>query len=143
MRDSRGLKIGVPLATNQIALSMERYFGGSDAEFVVVDFWQPFFEGKHPEVDAFLMPAEHASGWSLLHPEYSVVVPQPDPIGVPTAFGLARESEELAVLVDEWVMYAKHSGLVDSAFDYWVLGEGAKRREPRWSVVRNVLGWMD
>jgi hypothetical protein len=71
------------------------------------------------------------------------VVPQPDPIGVPTAFGLARESEELAVLVDEWVMYAKNSGVVDSAFDYWVLGEGARRQEPRWSVVRNVLGWMD
>jgi len=143
LRTSRGLKIGVPLATNQIDLSMEHYFGGSDADFVVIDFWKPFFEGRHPEVDAFLMPAEHAAGWSLLHPEYSAVVPQPDPIRVPTSFGLARDSQELTDLVDEWVVYAQNAGIVANAFQYWVMGEGAWQHKPRWSVVRDVLGWTD
>ena len=27
--------------------------------------------------------------------------------------------------------------------DRWGTGKGAERREPRWSVIRNVLGWVD
>ena len=27
------------------------------------------------------------------------------------------------------------------AYDYWILGVGAEEEKPRWSVVRNVLGW--
>lgn len=101
LRERRGLKIGVPLDASQIRTAMERYFGGSDTEFVVVEFWQPFFEGRHPEVDAFLMPAENASGWSLLHPRYTVVVPQPDPVHIPSAFGMARDAGELVDMIDQ------------------------------------------
>ena len=95
--DAKGLKIGVPLDRDQIEYSLKHYFGGTDAEFITVGFWQPFFEGMHPEVDAFVMPAEHAAAWSLLHPEYTVVVPQPDPVKVPTAFGVAMDSDDLAM----------------------------------------------
>ena len=28
---------------------MRRYFDGTDAEFVRMEFWTPFFEGEHPE----------------------------------------------------------------------------------------------
>ena len=27
--------------------------------------------------------------------------------------------------------------------DHWILGKGAKKSQPRWSVIRNVLGWVD
>jgi hypothetical protein len=27
------------------------------------------------------------------------------------------------------------------AYDYWIMGVGAEEEKPRWSVVRNVLGW--
>lgn len=137
----KGLKIGVPLDRTQIEYSLKHYFGGADAEFITVGFWQPFFEGMHTELDAFVMPAEHAAAWSLLHPEYTVVVPQPDPVKVPTAFGLAMDSDDLAKVVDEWVIYAHNAGVVDRAFDYWIAGKGAKKTEPRWSIMRNVLGW--
>lgn len=143
VRQMSGLKIGVPLDSTQIQTSMERYFGGTDAEFVVVEFWEPFFEGRHPEVDAFLMPAENAAGWTLLYPQYTVVVPQPDPVRVPSAFGVARDAEPLRSLVNEWVIFAENAGIIQEAYDYWVLGQGAENTEPRWSVIRNVLGWID
>jgi hypothetical protein len=143
LRQMQGLKIGVPLDSTQIQTSMERYFGGTDAEFVVVEFWQPFFEGRHPEVDAFLMPAENAAGWTLLYPHYSVVVPQPDPVRVPSAFGVASNAEPLRSLVNEWVIFADNAGLIEEAYGYWVLGKGAENTEPRWSIMRNVLGWID
>jgi len=141
IRALRGLKIGVPLDTAQLEYVMRRYFDGSDAEFVRIEVWKPFFEGAHPEVDAFLMPAEHASGWSLLHPDFTVVVPQPDPIQVPTAFGVAMGADGLQHLLDEWVIYASNAGIIRQGYDYWVTGQGARSSEPRWSILRNVLEW--
>jgi ABC-type amino acid transport substrate-binding protein len=106
-----------------------------------VEFWRPYFEGKHPEVDGFLMPAEHASAWSLLYPQYTVVVPQPDPVELPSAFGLARDAGELVEVVNEWVLFAEKSGLIRQSYDYWILGQGAKKTPQRWSIMRNVLDW--
>jgi Na+/H+-dicarboxylate symporter len=143
VRAQRGLKVGVPLDTTQIAHTLEYYFGGSDAEFVTIEFWNPFFEGKHPEVDAFVMPAEHASGWSLLYPEFSVVVPQPDPVKVPSAFGVALGADDLARVVNEWIVYADNAGLVNKAYSYWITGQGAQQSGPRWSILRNVLNVGD
>jgi len=139
VREQRGLRIGVPLDTTQIAFSLEHYFGGTDTEFVTIEFWDLYFEGQSPEVDAFLMPAEHASGWTLLHPEYSVVVPQPDPVKVPTAFAVALGADDLTRVVNEWIVYADNAGLVDRAHRYWITGQGAQKKEPRWSILRNVL----
>ena len=28
-------------------------------------------------------------------------------------------------------------------YDYWILGQSAVEREPRWSIMRNVLHWVD
>ncbi len=143
LRESQGLKIGIPLDSGQIQTAMERYFAGTDAEFVVIEAWKPFFEGRLPEVDAFLMPAENASGWSLLHPEYTVVAPQPDPVTIPSAFGMARDAGELVNRVNEWVVFADSAGLIREPYNYWVLGEGVSESGPRWSIIRNVLGWVD
>mgnify|MGYP001829038616 FL=1 len=140
---SEGLRIGVPLDTRQVIYSMQRYFGNADVDFVTLEFWQPFFEGKHPELDAFLVPAENGSAWTLLHPEYTIVVPQPAPVKVPAAFGMAMDAGELADAVNEWVVFAENEGMIDRAYDYWILGQGAKDTRPRWSIARDVLGWVD
>jgi Na+/H+-dicarboxylate symporter len=139
LRTARGLRIGVPLDRAQIEFSLRRYFGDTDAEFVTIAFWQAYFEGKHRDVDAFLMPAEHAAAWTLLHPQYTVVVPQPNPVQIPTAFGVAMGSDELSRVINEWVVYATNAGIVDQAYEYWITGQGAQNTEPRWSILRNVL----
>ncbi len=143
LRRSKGLKIGVPLDTRQVEFSMKRYFDDTDVDFVTIEFWRPFFEGRHPELDAFLVPAENGAAWTLLHPEYTVVVPQPDPVKVPSAFGLALEAEDLTNAVNEWVVFASNEGMIQRAYDYWILGQGAEDEQPRWSILRNVLGWVD
>lgn len=119
--------------------SIEHYFGDAPVEWVTVEFWKPFFEGEHEDVDAFLMPAEHASGWTLLHPEYTVVVPQSDPIEVASAFGTRSANTMLAEIVNEWVVFADNTGEIDHLYDYWVLGQGAGGRDRRWSIIRDVL----
>ncbi|MBN7798069.1 cation:dicarboxylate symporter family transporter [Parahaliea mediterranea] len=143
LQRSEGLTIGVPLDSEQISTSMEYYFAGSDVRFQVLEFWKPFFEGRHPEIDAFLMPAEHAAAWTLLYPHFTVVVPQPDPVRLPSAFGVATDALTLRRVVDEWTVFAREAGLVDQHYRYWVLGKGAETRAPRWSILRDVLGWKN
>ncbi len=143
LRRSRGLKIGVPLDTSQVEFSMRRYFGDADVEFVTVEFWAPFFEGQLPELDAFLVPAENGSAMTLLHPEYTIVVPQPNPVKIPSAFGLPLGADRLTDLVNEWVVFAANEGMVERAYGYWILGQGAVDDRPRWSIIRDVLGWRD
>jgi hypothetical protein len=41
------------------------------------------------------------------------------------------------------VLFAEKAGLIDNNYDYWILGQGAKKTEPRWSIMRDVLGWQD
>jgi ABC-type amino acid transport substrate-binding protein len=143
LRRSKGLKVGVPLDTRQVEFSMKRYFDDTDVDFVTIEFWRPYFEGRYPELDAFLVPAENGAAWTLLHPEYTVVVPQPDPVKVPSAFGLALDAGDLTDVVNEWVVFATNEGGIQRAYDYWILGQGAEDKQPRWSILRNVLGWVD
>ena len=35
------------------------------------------------------------------------------------------------------------NGSVDHLFEHWIRGGGAKDTEPRWSIIRNVLHWVD
>ncbi len=141
LRRRQGLKIGVPLDPSQLAYTMQRYFDGSDAKFVTIETPAPFVEGRHPDLDAFLWPAEGASAATLLHPEYSVVVPQPDPVKVAYAFGAAPESGDLVDVVNEWIVVAQNVGLIQRAYDYWILGKGAEEKHRRWSIMHDVLGW--
>ncbi len=142
IRRSQGLRIGVSLDTRQIEDAIRHYFGGSDAEIVPsCESVSCFFEDEHDDLDAFLMPAESAAAWTLLYPEFAVVVPQPDPVELPTAFGVAHDAGELLDIVNEWVTFASSAGMTNRAFDYWILGRGAEVSHRRWSILSDVLGW--
>ncbi len=140
----RRLRIGVPLDTRQLEFAMRHYFGEAEVDFVPSrEGVSSYFDGTLAGLDGFLMPAESGAAWTLLHPEYTVVVPQPDPVELPTAFGVARGAGELLDVVDEWVVFANSEGITGRAYDYWVLGRGAVSTKPRWSILRDVLGWGD
>ena len=141
LRRAKGLKVGVPIDAALLEVSSGRYFGGEGVEFVTFDSSAAFFEGMHTDIDAFLMPAESAAAFTLLHPEYTVVVPQPDPVKLPYAFGTANGAEDIFYAVNEWVVFASSEGMITRAYDYWILGKGADNRGPRWSILRNVIGW--
>jgi ABC-type amino acid transport substrate-binding protein len=67
------------------------------------------------------------------------VVPQPNPVKVPTALAVALGADDLTRVVNEWIVYADNAGLVNRAYRYWITGQGAQNKEPKWSILRNVL----
>ena len=37
----------------------------------------------------------------------------------------------------------KSDGTFKKLYNYWVLGQFATDKQPRWSVIRNLLHWVD
>jgi Na+/H+-dicarboxylate symporter len=142
LRRQRGLVIGVPVAVEFMQERIRDYVGPLDATFVGVADPREFFEGRRADLDALFMRAEVGSAWSLLHPEYTVVVPQPAVFRAPAGVAVSRaHSADLAAFIDDWLVIQRASGAVAHARDYWVLGQGAEEKRPRWSILRNVLGY--
>ena len=94
-------------------------------------------------MDAFALPAERGSAWTLLHPQYSVVVPDGALLKIPLAYPIGRSDEEFATFINTWIDLKRKDGTLDALFKYWVLGQNAAPTRPRWSIARDVLHWID
>jgi len=102
-----------------------------------------FFRQRSEELDALFLTAARGSAWTLLYPEFSVAVPQPDVLAAPVAIGVARSADALADFINAWLRLKREDKTIDQLYRHWILGGGAEPREPRWSVIRDVLGWVD
>ncbi len=102
-----------------------------------------FFEGRLEGADALLTIAEKGAAWTLRHPEFHVATPWKDKPRIPLAYIVAGDDPELRTLVDDWIRGKKLDGTIDELYEHWVLGRAAEERGPRWSIARDVLGWID
>jgi ABC-type amino acid transport substrate-binding protein len=114
-----------------------------NVEFVPLGSEREFFENPDLRLDALVTSAEGGSAWTLLHPEYHVVIPDGNVIKQPLGYPMARGERELKGLLDHWVILKTRDGTIERAYDHWILGRQAGPSVPRWSVVRNVLGWVE
>jgi ABC-type amino acid transport substrate-binding protein len=103
----------------------------------------PLLTSQRREFDAIVMPAERGSAWTLIYPQFTVVVPEPGIVKVPLAYPIAGRDEPLADFINAWIELKRKDGTIDSLYKYWILGQNATPRQPRWSIMRNVLGWVD
>lgn len=133
-------RIGVMNAPYFIDM-MRRYLPAAET----VTFEEPgeFFGPRGEELDALLLSAEQGAAWTLLHPEYSVVVPKPDVVSIPAAWSAALGDAETVRFLGSWFELKRAGGALARLYERWVLGRDAVPRQPRWSVLRNVLGWSD
>jgi len=98
-------------------------------------------EGEE-KADALLVTAEVGSAWSLINPQYSVVILQPL-VAVPVAYPMAEGDRELADYINAWLGLKQKDQTIARLFDYWIQGKDADGGQPRWSIIRDVLGWVD
>ncbi len=45
--------------------------------------------------------------------------------------------------MNAWLLLAQADGTIDDLYNYWIEGESKERRPPRWSIIRDVLGWIE
>jgi len=89
--------------------------------------------------DAIVAAAERGSAWTLLYPEFTVVVPQPGLMRIPLGFPLVRD-EAWRDFVNQWLELKRKDGMLDELYSYWILGRDAAERQRRWSVLDDVIG---
>jgi Na+/H+-dicarboxylate symporter/ABC-type amino acid transport substrate-binding protein len=93
-----------------------------------------------PDADAVLAAAEEGAAWTILHPQFNLVTPTPV-FRQPFGYAVARGNSDLLLYLNTWLLNAAGDGTIDTLYRYWMLGQVAKTQPPRWSVLRNVLGW--
>ncbi len=140
IRSLGDLVVGIPNLPG-LAVLVEEYVG--DARIVVVSSPLEFFEQTEEAIDALVYSAEGGSAWCLIHPAYSVVVPEPDVRRLPVAFPVAPGDDRMRVFLDTWIEVKRRDGTLDRFYDYWILGRTTEASAPRWSVIRDILRWVE
>jgi hypothetical protein len=112
-----------------------------DAELIMLDSPRPYFRGGVEGADLLVMAAQSASAWTLIYPEYSVIIPTGLRSGGMTSFALSREQREMAHWFDTWLELADKGGLLERLERYWIQGQRDEHRLPRWSIMKDVLHW--
>ena len=93
--------------------------------------------------DAFLLDAEGGSAWTLLYPKYKVVVPRPKRGTLPLAYALSGRDQRFVDFINQWIAIKQASGEFNRIYNHWILGIDAEPTYPRWSIIRDVLGWVE
>ena len=68
---------------------------------------------------------------------------QPGLVKVPLAYPIARHDQAFATFINTWIDLKKKDGTLESLYRYWILGRTPTPAAPRWSVIRDVLHWVE
>jgi Na+/H+-dicarboxylate symporter/ABC-type amino acid transport substrate-binding protein len=112
-----------------------------NVDFVELESAEAFFSTP-PAADALLLSAEEGAAYAFRYPQYTVVTAE-RPVRVPAAYALPRGESEWQQIVGNWIQLKQADGSIDDLYQYWMMGGVTAQRTPRWSVIRDVLGWID
>lgn len=102
-----------------------------------------FFERNVGSWDALLTSAEVGSAWTLMYPQYTVVIPKPNIETFPIGYAVAKGNQGLLAFLNNWIQIKKNGTQMKAAYNFWILGQDAVPKKPRWSIIRNVLKWVE
>ncbi len=131
-----------------IALVVSHYFASRvrevlpNAKIVVLDSAEAFFTNDDHGADALLISAEEGAAYTYRYPRYAVVKTQRQ-VKIPASYALPKGDFEMVGFISNWVDLKRSEGTTDQLYQYWMLGGVTTTKEPRWSVVKDVLHWID
>ena len=111
-------------------------------ELIALPSAEEYLRGRAPEIDVLLTTAETGAIYSMTFPAYSVVVPEGLRVRIPAILAVATD-DEFARTVDRFIQIKRADGTIETLYEHWILGGASSSRERRWSVMRDVLGWVD
>jgi ABC-type amino acid transport substrate-binding protein len=109
-----------------------------NVEFVRIDSDRQFFAEKE-RFDGLLISLEAGMAWTVIHPDYKAVFFKTN---INVAYAMAHNNLELQAFLNSWLSVQKSAGSVQALYDKWILGKGAVKHSPRWSIVKDVLHWV-
>lgn len=130
-----------------IALVSSHYFAPRlrrllpDARIVYLESAEDFFDGHGQGAHALVLSAEEGAAYAYRYPQYAVATSRSG-IRLPAAYAVPKGDFEMMEFVSNWIELKRKDGTIDNLYDYWMLGGASRVDKPRWSVIRDVLGWV-
>ncbi len=112
-----------------------------NAEISVDVSLRAFFRGEAEDIDLMVVEAEGGAAWTLIYPDFTVIVPKGLRVKGSTSLALPTNQDDFSRYVDAWLEVSEKSAFIEQLKRYWILGQDDARKPPRWSIMRNVLGW--
>jgi len=113
-----------------------------NVEIVHISSPREYFKTKNKEVDAYLFSAESGGAWTIIYPEFKVVIPQPVIIKLPMTYPLVNNKNWI-LFVNTWIELKQKDATINQLFSHYIEGKGADIIEPRWSIIKDVLHWVE
>lgn len=132
-----------------IALISSHYFQPKiqrllpNAKIVFLEAAEDFFNGGGQGADTLLFSAEEGAAYAYRYPNYTVVKAQRGGIRIPAAYAVPKGDTEMMEFLGNWVDMKQKEGTVDALYEYWMMGGVSQKTEPRWSIIRDVLHWIE
>jgi Na+/H+-dicarboxylate symporter/ABC-type amino acid transport substrate-binding protein len=117
--------------------TVKRYLQNTDV--VLLETYSDFFTDNPKKVEALVISAEAGSAWTILHPAYSVVVPEPH-LKSNAAFAIPLAALDFEDIVNDWLQMNQTSGIIDKLYNKWILGTTVEQKKGRWSIGRDLFG---
>ena len=142
MAAMRGLRVGVTSANSP---EDRRALRGCLPNATLVEFESISDFFAREDADALLTTDKIGKAWALLYPEFGVVVPKPNLFVYDVAYAvpIAKGDRIFLEYLNHWLSLQETSGVMAKQFDYWILGKTPYRKKHRWSIIRNVLHWVN
>ncbi|MFC1665142.1 cation:dicarboxylate symporter family transporter [Pseudomonadota bacterium] len=112
-------------------------------EFKRITADREYFDNKTNDYDALLISLEAGMAWTILKPEYEAVVYKEKIVRFPMSYGVARDNFSLVAFLNRWIDIQLSTGTIQQAKQYWIQGQNVAAKVPRWSIIRDVLHWID
>lgn len=106
------------------------------------DYVRQFLKGHYKGIDALIYSTEAGSAWAMLYPNFSAIIPKGMQLRAPVAFVMPKGQLDYVQYMNTWLKLKQDNGFQDKVYDYWILGKNSKAKKPRWSVMKDVLGWI-
>lgn len=82
-----------------------------------------FFKEKYQHIDAMLFGAATASAWTLINPEYTVIVPKPARPELSMAFAINTNDNAFEIFMRNWILMKQKNHAIEQLFHYWIAGK--------------------
>lgn len=97
----------------------------------------------NPSLQVALWSFFEARAFAMAHPGFTAVVPRDLGGPILLVYLMPPGAGSFQRYVDHWIDIQQADGFAQKEYRHWIEGIPPQKKQPRWSILRNVLHWAD